>query len=159
MSTGFLLSQGRRASPLSLSHCRPLSILNSSSLALLHGRRVITIMANPTNPTRQPLLPQHPSSPKSTSHFVPHRLSYTMVSSASVGSSNVEWPARRVRETFLEYFKENGHTVGAFANFIVVVCAETSPPKRFPTDVKGKQSHRLLSCHCPILPCSSQMRA
>lgn len=135
MSTGFLLFQGRRASPLSLRHYRPLSILNSSNLALLHRRRVITTMVNPTNPTRQPLLPQHPSSPKSTSPFVPHRLSYTMASSASVGSSNVEWSARRVRETFLEYFKKNGHTVGTFANFIVV-CAETSPPKRFPTDAK-----------------------
>lgn len=55
-----------------------------------------------------------------------------MASSASVGSSNVEWPARRVRETFLEYFKKNGHTVGAFASLIVVVCAETSPPKTIP---------------------------
>lgn len=122
MSTGFLLSQGRRASPLSLSHCRPLSIFNPSTIVLLHRRGAIT-MANPTNSTRQPLLPQHPSSPKSTSRFVPHRLSYTMASSASV---DVEWSARRVRETFLEYFKKNGHTIGTSVNFIVAVCAETT---------------------------------
>lgn len=131
MSTCFLLSQGRRASPLSLSRCRPLSIFNSSSIVLLHRRGAIT-MANPTNSTRQPLLPQHPSSPKSTSRFVPHRLSYTMASSDSVGSPDVEWSARRVRETFLEYFKKNGHTIGTSANFIVVVCDGTTPPKLIP---------------------------
>lgn len=111
MSTGFLLSQVRRASPLSLSYCRPLSIFNSSE------RRAILV--NPTNSTRQPLLLQHPSSTKSTSPFVPHRLSYIMASSASVGSPNVEWSARRVRETFLEYFRKNGHTIGMFAHSIV----------------------------------------
>lgn len=89
-------------------------------------------MVNPTNSTRQPLLPQHPSSPKSTSRFVPHRLSYTMASSASVGSPDVEWSARRVRETFLEYFKKNGHTIGTSANFIVAVVLKPPPPKLIP---------------------------
>lgn len=115
MSIGFLLSQGPRASPLSLSHCRSFSILSSFSLVLLRGRRATTLV-NPTKSTRQPLLFHHHPSSKPTSPFVPHLLFNTM---ASVGSPNVEWSARRVRETFLEYFRRNGHTVGTSANSIV----------------------------------------
>lgn len=138
MSTGFLLSQGRRASPLSLSHCRPLSILNSSGLAVLHGRRRATLV-DPTNSTRQPLLLQHPSSPKSTSLLVLHRPSYTMASSASVGSPNVEWPARRVRETFLEYFKKNGHTIGMFT-YSIVVFVPKPPPRETDTRLMRRKT-------------------
>jgi alanyl-tRNA synthetase len=29
-------------------------------------------------------------------------------------TSRPEWTAPRVRETFLEYFKQNGHTFGAY---------------------------------------------
>ena len=31
---------------------------------------------------------------------------------ASTDSSQEQWPASKVRETFLEYFKEHGHTFG-----------------------------------------------
>lgn len=110
MSICSLIFRGRKASPLSLTHYRPLSV-NSSSLAVLHGRRASLI--NPTKFQRQPLL--HPSSIPSTSFFVPHRLLSTMAPSASVSSPSPEWPARRVRETFLEYFKKNGHTIGSFS--------------------------------------------
>lgn len=120
MSTGVLLSPGRRASLLSLSHYRPLSVLNSSRLALLHQRRRASLV-NPTNSPRQPLLLHHPSSPKSTLLFVPHRLFSNMATSSPVGSSSVEWSARRVRDTFLEYFRKNGHAVGSFINSVVVV--------------------------------------
>lgn len=141
MTTGVLLSQGRRASPLSLSHCRPLSALNSPSLVLLlHGGRRASLI-NPTKPPpRQPLL-LHPSPscscscsyPYSSSSskqsplpfVVPHRLFSTMAPSASVGFSNVEWSARRVRDTFLEYFKRNGHTVGPSS---LPHCCYHSPP-------------------------------
>lgn len=148
MFIGFLLSQGRRASPLLLSHCRPLSILNSSGLAALRGRRRATTLVNPTNSTRQPLLLQHPSSPKSTSLLVPHRLSNTMASSASVGSSNVEWSARRVRETFLEYFKENGHTVGMFAHSIVFLC------RNYPRETDVRLMRRKTVSSSSVVPLS-----
>lgn len=108
-----MISRGRRVS-LSLTHCRP-SFVGSSSFAVLHGRSASLI--NPTNYQRQPLL--HPSS---TTLLVPHRLFRTMVSSVPVGPSEVEWPARRVRETFIEYFRKNGHTVGWFFQYYCISC-------------------------------------
>ena len=39
-----------------------------------------------------------------------------------------EWPAVRVRETFLEYFKERGHTFGMFVlQFSVLSLISASP--------------------------------
>lgn len=33
---------------------------------------------------------------------------------ASQSDEQLEWPATKVRDTFLDYFKQNGHTFGNF---------------------------------------------
>ena len=38
--------------------------------------------------------------------------------SSSIMEEKHEWNAPRVRETFLEYFKKNGHTFGWYSSFL-----------------------------------------
>lgn len=38
----------------------------------------------------------------------------TVARMASDNGSGSEWTAHRVRDTFLDYFKQNGHTFGGF---------------------------------------------
>jgi len=40
--------------------------------------------------------------------------SRTVARMASDNGSGPEWTAQRVRDTFLDYFKQNGHTFGGF---------------------------------------------
>lgn len=35
-----------------------------------------------------------------------------------MASQEPEWPAKKVRAQFLSYFKEKGHTIGMFFNFL-----------------------------------------
>ena len=40
------------------------------------------------------------------------------MASPSIIEEKHEWNAPRVRETFLEYFKKNGHTFGGYSSFL-----------------------------------------
>lgn len=41
-----------------------------------------------------------------------------------------EWTAQRVRDTFLDYFKQNGHTFGALSPFFFFFCLPLHPRQR-----------------------------
>lgn len=45
-------------------------------------------------------------------HGKPHNHIGETLKMASTISAKEQWPASRVRDTFLDYFKKNGHTFG-----------------------------------------------
>lgn len=47
-----------------------------------------------------------------------YNTSQQFVSTTPHMGSQEQWPAARVRETFLEFFKKNGHTFGMFVQYI-----------------------------------------
>lgn len=56
------------------------------------------------------LFSKHPRTVISRIPFTP-RQNFSSSSASKMGSQE-QWPAARVRETFLDYFKKNGHTFG-----------------------------------------------
>lgn len=69
---------------------------------------------------------------------------------SSTVTEEEKWPALRVRETFLDFFKRNGHTFGEidFYGTYIQVNANTTI-----------QCHHLLLCHMAIQLCSLPMLA
>lgn len=69
------------------------------------------------------LCPPFKSKPGLSHHLLPntrtnHTLTPLRMSADSQGNSGPKWTSQHVRETFLEYFKKNGHTFGMFDHHI-----------------------------------------
>lgn len=50
--------------------------------------------------------------PKATRRFPSFLFRRSYSSSSTMAESELKWPAARVRQTFLEYFEQRGHTIG-----------------------------------------------
>lgn len=69
------------------------------------------------------LCPPFRSKPRLSHHLLPnsrtnHTLTPLRMSADLQGNSGPKWTSQHVRETFLEYFKKNGHTFGMFDHHI-----------------------------------------
>jgi hypothetical protein len=51
-------------------------------------------------------------------HGKPHKSISKIVRMVSTASAEQQWTASRVRDTFLGYFEDNGHTFGMLADFL-----------------------------------------
>lgn len=67
--------------------------------------------------------------------------------SASTTSAASQWPAAKVRSTFIEYFEKNGHTFGQFRSY----------KHRLVNSADVPQFLQLLSYLTKIPPSSSSM--
>lgn len=75
--------------------------------------------------------PRFPFSPPRLSHSLFPRPLSPITSRMASATSTPEWTAHRVRETFLDFFKEHGHTFGALRLPRIILAA---PPRNTPTD-------------------------
>ena len=95
------------------------------------------------------LCPPFRSKPRMSHHFLPntrtnHTLTLLRMSADLQGNSGPKWTSQRVRETFLEYFKENGHTFGMFGHCLF-----------FPVEIISN-SHNFT--YSTLVPCCSSFR-
>ena len=61
---------------------------------------------------RIPLKRYHNKPPAFLKHEHLHRFHYSESQISKMGSTTEEWSAVRVRDTFIDFFKKNGHTFG-----------------------------------------------
>lgn len=99
-----------RASPLSLSliirhHC------TSPARRPAINRKALQLPRAPPQATTN--LQTRPNNRRAFSHSSPNLKTLSEAVSPS-SHLNMEWTAVKVRETFIEYFKKNGHTFGEF---------------------------------------------
>lgn len=78
---------------------------------LLHNRNLpqTTVAATPRHTNTTIFARQIPKATRRFPSFL-FRRSYS--SSSTMAESELKWPAARVRQTFLEYFEQRGHTIG-----------------------------------------------
>ena len=83
------------------------------------------------------------------SNILPAKIITRPFSMASDNDLKLEWTSKRVRDTFLQYFKENGHTFGKYS-FRGNFSAKTD-------HIKNRQLPRLPLFLILIQPCYSPM--
>ena len=110
----------------------------------------------PPHQHRRPLASTTTNIAAGTIRTTPNRLSTTrnFTQTSRLYTTQVampEWTATKVRETFLEYFKKNGHTFG------LLVPPSDQPNKS--TDLFVSQFRPHPSCPMPTLRCFSPMPA
>lgn len=89
--------------------------------------------------------------PRSALRSTPVRRHTTSTMASSTLDPTQQWTATKVRDTFLKYFEERGHTFGEFQ-------CKSMPLRPVLADL-AHQSNPPPSCRCPIRPFSSPMPA